>query len=49
MRLTLEAKFRNDPLAWKKFLCCISPWDWGQIGIESGTKHVIYQKLANFM
>ena len=26
-----------------------SPWDWGQIGIKLRRKHVIYQKLANFM
>ena len=24
-------------------------WDWGQIGIKLRTKHVIYQKLANFV
>ena len=22
---------------------------WGQVGIKSGIKHVIYQKLASFM
>ena len=26
-----------------------SPWDWGQIDIEVGTKHVIYQKLEIFL
>ena len=26
-----------------------SPWDWGQIDIELGTKHVIYQKLEIFL
>ena len=26
-----------------------SPWDWAQIVLKLGTKHVIYQKLANFM
>ena len=26
-----------------------SPWGWDQIGIKLGTKHVIYQKLANFL
>ena len=26
-----------------------SPRDWGEIGIQIGPKHVIYQKLANFM
>ena len=26
----------------------LSPTDWDQIGIELGTKHVIYQKLTNF-
>ena len=26
-----------------------SPWDWDQIGIKLGTKHIIYKKLANFM
>ena len=25
------------------------PWDRGQTGIELGTEHIIYQKLANFM
>ena len=25
-----------------------SPWDWGQIGIILGRKHVIHQKLAHF-
>ena len=27
----------------------ISPWDRGQISIKLGTKHVMYQKLENFM
>ena len=26
-----------------------SPWDWSQIAINLRMKHVIYQKLANFM
>lgn len=26
-----------------------SQWDWGQIGIKLETKHVIYQKLENFI
>ena len=26
-----------------------SPWERGQIGIKLGTKHIIYQKLANFL
>ena len=26
-----------------------SLWDWNQIGIKFGTKHVIYQKLESFM
>ena len=26
-----------------------SKWDWNQIGVKLGTKHVIYQMLANFM
>ena len=26
-----------------------SPWDWDQIGTKLGTKHIIYQNLANFM
>ena len=26
-----------------------SPWNWSQIGIKLGTRHVIYQKLANFI
>ena len=26
-----------------------SPWDWGQIDIELGTKHVIYQKFEIFL
>ena len=26
-----------------------SPWDWGQIDIKLGTKHVIYQKLTEFL
>ena len=36
---------------WEKLLKLFrnSPWDWGQIGISLGTKHGIYQKLANFM
>ena len=25
-----------------------SPWDWGQIGINLGTKHVVYKRLASF-
>ena len=24
-----------------------NPWDWGQISIKLGTKHVTYQKLKN--
>ena len=27
----------------------ISPWDWSPIGIRLGIKHIIYQKLGNFM
>ena len=30
-----------------KILNC--PWDWGQIGMKLGTKHVIYQKLVKCM
>ena len=26
-----------------------SLWDWSKIRINLGTKHVIYQKLPNFM
>ena len=26
-----------------------SPWDWDQIGIKVGTKHVIYEKFANLL
>ena len=25
-----------------------SPWDWDQIGIKLGTKHVVYLKLGRF-
>ena len=25
-----------------------SPWDWDQIGIKLGTKHVVYLKLRTF-
>ena len=25
-----------------------NPWDHGYIGVKLGTKHVMYQKLANF-
>ena len=27
----------------------LRPWDWDEIGIKLGTKHVTYQKLVNFM
>ena len=27
----------------------VSVWDHSKIGIKLGTKHFIYQKLANFM
>ena len=25
-----------------------SPWDEDQIGVKSGTKHVLYEKITNF-
>ena len=28
---------------------CRSPWDHVQVGIKFGRKHVIHQKLANFI
>ena len=32
-----------------KFVSISLVLSWGQVGIKSGIKHVIYQKLASFM
>ena len=48
--IVVIAKYYNFwELVMTNYVFHYSPWDWGNVGIKSGTKHVINLKLADFI
>ena len=53
LQKSIQIVFRKIKTVIVQYLNCsnyvsFSPWDWDQIGIKLGTKHVVYLKLGSF-